>query len=371
MNLSSVETLVITLLSLMPTIYQRQTMESILGLLLTATGQDLPEHCQTSSPSAISRFLNQYDWPTRRLIRLVRAWIWSYLAIYSKRGRRPHLKVIIDLTTLEKTGKFKELGEAVRVYNGKKGLHLVFLYLVIDKWRIPWSYRVYRGEGHPSPAALAQRLLRTLPRQLGRTFRVLVLADSAFSSVSFLTCVRRLGFHALVGIGKNRKTVEGYSISSLRGKRGQIRPVGLPFPVSIAHYYFKRHDGVLMKRYLICTRQLKPSTMRWWGKQRWAIEGWFKTVKHRFSLARFGQKTAKGVHRWLILSLLAFLLSFLGYLSGDTTKSPNWGQLARQILELFFPRLLVQTLLQEIERLHPLLQRQGITIQVSHPLLEH
>jgi len=181
---------------------------------------------------------------------------------YSKRGRRPHLKVIIDLTTLEKTGKFKGLEGAVRVYNGKKGLHLVFLYLVIDKWRIPWSYRVYRGEGHLSPAILAQRLLRTLPRQLGRTFRVLVLADSAFSSVPFLTCVRRLGFHALVGIGKNRKTVEGYSITSLRGERGQIRLVGLPFPVSIAHYYFKRHDGKFLKRYLICTRQLKPSTMR-------------------------------------------------------------------------------------------------------------
>jgi hypothetical protein len=60
----------------------------------------------------------------------------SYLVIYSKRGRRPHLKVIIDLTTLEKTGKFKGLGEVVKVYNGKKGLHLVVLYLVIDKWRI-------------------------------------------------------------------------------------------------------------------------------------------------------------------------------------------------------------------------------------------
>jgi hypothetical protein len=83
MNLSCLETLVITLLSWMPSIYQRQTMESILGLLLAATGQDLPEHCQTSSPSAISRFLNHYDWPTRKLIRLVRRWILSYLVIYS------------------------------------------------------------------------------------------------------------------------------------------------------------------------------------------------------------------------------------------------------------------------------------------------
>jgi hypothetical protein len=58
--------------------------------------------------------------------------------------------------------------------------------------------------------------------------------------------------------------------------------------------------------------------------------------------------------------------SFLSYLSGDTTKSPNWGKAARQILELFFPHLLVQILLQDIELLQPLLQRQGINIQVSH-----
>jgi hypothetical protein len=111
--------------------------------------------------------------------------------------------------------------------------------------------------------------------------------------------------------------------------------------------------------------------MRWWGKQRWAIEGWVKTVKHRFSLDRFWQKTAQGVHRSLILSLLAFILSFLGYLSGDTTKSLDWGRAARQILPLFFPHLLVQIFLQEIERFQPLLQRQGIDIQLSHPLLEH
>ena len=55
----------------------------------------------------------------------------------SGKGRRPFLQVIIDLTTLEKRGKFKEFEDLIRVYNGKRGLHIVVVYLVVGKWRIP------------------------------------------------------------------------------------------------------------------------------------------------------------------------------------------------------------------------------------------
>lgn len=34
----------------------------------------------------------------------------------------------------------------VRVYNGKRGLHIVMLYLVVRQWRILWGFRVYRGK---------------------------------------------------------------------------------------------------------------------------------------------------------------------------------------------------------------------------------
>ena len=53
---------------------------------------------------------------------------------------------MIDLTTLEKVGKFANLDNLVRVYNHKKGLHIVVLYLVLGNWRIPWSFRIYRGK---------------------------------------------------------------------------------------------------------------------------------------------------------------------------------------------------------------------------------
>jgi hypothetical protein len=37
--------------------------------------------------------------------------------------------------------------------------------------------------------------------------------------------------------------------------------------------------------------------------------GFFKTVKHQFGLHCFGQSTKLGVYRWLILSLIAYLLT--------------------------------------------------------------
>ena len=61
--LSQVEELLSTLKDLMPTIYQKETLESIIGLLLDGQGNAVPHHCQTKSESAISRFLNHYNWP--------------------------------------------------------------------------------------------------------------------------------------------------------------------------------------------------------------------------------------------------------------------------------------------------------------------
>jgi hypothetical protein len=60
-----------------------------------------------------------------------------------------------------------------------------------------------------------------------------------------------------VGVKQNRKMVDGQAIADLHQRGQQIRLVDLPFPVSVAHYYFKRDDGLRVKRYVMCTRQLK------------------------------------------------------------------------------------------------------------------
>lgn len=150
----------------MPSIYQQDSLQALLGLFLEGQGIPLPEHCSTKSASALSRFLNEYKWPTRKVIREVRKAALQQILSQPRLGRRPTLQVILDLTTLEKVGKFKEFKDLIRVYNGKRGLHVVIIYIVIGQWRVPWGFRIYRGKDTLSPAELGLRLVKSLPKTL-------------------------------------------------------------------------------------------------------------------------------------------------------------------------------------------------------------
>jgi len=363
--LAHAQGLVYTLLSLMPSHYQRDSLQAILGLFLQAQGHPLPQQCQVKSASALSRFLNIYPWSTRQLIRATRKIVLKQVLSQSQKGRRPILQVIIDLTTLEKRGKFKALNELIRVYHSKRGLHIVVLYLVVRQWRIPWNFRVYRGKSTPSPAQLGLRLVQSLPSSLTQHFQVLILVDTAFGSVEFLTGIRKLKYHAIAGVRCDRRLLDGRSVAQLHKRGQQLRLVGLKFPVSLSWYYLKRDDGKLEKRFVLSTKPLKASTITWWGKRRWQIEGWFKTAKHRFGLHRFGQATQLGVYRWLVLSLIAYLLAHWAYLSTASTTLPDWGQAAQLALEVLLPQLVVLLLLLDIHRWQPLARMQGFDIQIT------
>ena len=145
-----------------------------------------------------------------------------------------------------------------------------------------------------------------------------------------------------------------------------MRLEGLDFPVTIAWFYLKREEGKpRLKRYVLSTRPLKASTIVWWGRHRWQIEGWFKTAKHRFGLHRFGQQTLKGLYRWLVLSLSAFILAHWGYLSINTKMLPDWAEAATVVLEACLPEIVVALLLQEVEQKRLLLQKQGWEVQIT------
>ena len=361
--LAHAQTLVYTLLSLMPTAYQRDSLQALLGLFLEAEGHPLPESSKVKSASALSRFLNDYDWSSRQVIRQVRQQILHQLLDYQSKGRRPWLQVIIDLTTLEKRGKFAAFSSVIQVLDGKRGLQVVVMYLVLGAWRVPWGFRVWRGKGTRTPAQLALRLIRTLPKSLTQCFRVMILADTAFGSVEFLKGVRSLGYSTIVGVRQDRKLTDGRQLCHLHKKGQQVRLLDLPFPVSISWYYLKR-DGQLNKRYVLSTRPLKGSTITWWGRRRWQIEGFFKTIKHRFGFARFGQGTLKGVYRWLLLSLIAFILSHWVYLSTRLSTLPDWGQAACLALETLFPEIVVCLFLLELERIRPLLNASGLGVHL-------
>lgn len=80
--------LLLTLKQLMPTIYQQETLESLLGLFLSGKGNGVPHHCQTKSESAISRFLNYYNWSTRSVIRTIRTYILNFILSQRTQGKK-------------------------------------------------------------------------------------------------------------------------------------------------------------------------------------------------------------------------------------------------------------------------------------------
>ncbi|MEO0538767.1 MAG: transposase [Cyanobacteria bacterium P01_A01_bin.123] len=207
--LAHAQELIYQLLDGMPSAAQRQSLKALLELFLRAQGTPQPEHSQLKSASALSRFLSVYSWSVRQVIRQVRQAICQELKRYRPRGRHPHLQVILDMTTLEKRGKFKAFSDLITVFHGRRGVHLVVLYLVVGSWRVPWSLRVYRGKGQPSAAQLGLTLVRQLSKWLKRAFKVRVLADTAFGSVDFLEGIRQLKLHAITGVRYDRKLSDG------------------------------------------------------------------------------------------------------------------------------------------------------------------
>ena len=352
--------LVYSLLCLMPSVYQKASLNAMLGLFLEAQGHPLPQQTQVKSASSLSRFLNHYLWSTRAVIRTTRQAALAQIAQHCPRKDLP-LRVLIDLTSLEKCGKFRHLSTPtddpdvpdlwVRMLNGKRGLHLVVLYLVVGEWRVPWSFRIWRGKGHPSPAQLACKLLATVPITLSQGRTVIVLADTEFGTIDFLAAVRQRSWRAVVGMRCNRKLCDGRSLKQLyrHGKRGQqIVLEGISYPLTVSWFWLKRAEGKRELRFVVSTHPYSGVYLVRLGRKRWAIEGFFKTIKHRFGLHCFGQSTKLGVYRWLILSLIAYLLV---HWIDQWSLPPvlDWKAASRLALETLFPSIVWFQLLKQIQ----------------------
>jgi hypothetical protein len=368
--------LVYSLVCLMPSSYQKASLNALLGQFLEAQGHPLPQHTQEKSASALSRFLNHYQWSTRAVIRTTRKTILQQLALHRPRQNTP-LQVLIDLTSLEKCGKFLHLGNVsndpetpdpwVRVLNGKRGLHIVMLYLVIGQWRVPWTFRVWRGKGYPSPSQLACKLLATVPAQLSQGRVVVVQADTEFGTVEFLKAVRQRSWRAVVGMRCNRRMQDGRTLKQLyrQGRRGQqVHLVGITYPVTVSWFWLKRAQGKRELRFVVSTHSYSGVYLVRLGRKRWAIEGFFKTIKHRFGLHRFGQATKLGVYRWLLLSLIAYLLA---HWIDQWSLPPvlDWKAASDLALLVLFPSVLWFRLLRSIRNNADIAAQYGFEISLK------
>jgi hypothetical protein len=70
------------------------------------------------------------------------------------------------------------------------------------------------------------------------------------------------------------------------------------------------------------------------------------------------------MYRWLVLSLVAFILAHWGYLSMDSSGLPDWAAAAAVVMEAALADVLVAILLAELERRRSLLLKRGIEVQI-------
>jgi hypothetical protein len=145
----------------------------------------------------------------------------------------------------------------------------VALYLVYGDLRVPWVYRLWRGEGGKSLALLALRLLAALPPWRRKAFRIRV-----------------------VGMRRDRRTREGQGLLKLRRQGSGLCGLGQWVPLPSGS------GGV----WCHLSRPRK-------GRRRFRIEHFFKAMNSGFSLGQFGQRTPLGVHRFLVLCFLAHRLA--------------------------------------------------------------
>ena len=206
--------------------------------------------------------------------------------------------------------------------------------------------------------------MRTLPAWLKRSYRVLVLADAGFGSIEFLEGIKALGLDAVVGMRCDRRLTDGRQLQELKLRGSRVELEGLSFPVYASWVWLKREGGKRELRMVISTRAMSGQRIARWGKRRWQIEGFFKTSKHRFGLHRFGQGTRIGVYRWLVLSLLAFLLAHWAHLSAFASAEPDWGRAARTALEQLLPGVLLFTLFWDLKQLQPILRSAGLAVRI-------
>jgi hypothetical protein len=111
---------------------------------------------------------------------------------------------------------------------------------------------------------------------------------------------------------------------------------------------------------VLSTRAMRPRHIVRRVKRRWRIEGFLKTAKGCFSLDRFGQGRKLVVYRYLLLSLVIYLLAHWGHLSQEREGLlPRWAEAARTTLEEALAETVIEGLL-EIEERGVLLRSHGI-----------
>jgi len=78
-------------------------------------------------------------------------------------------------------------------------------------------------------------------------------------------------------------------------------------------------------------------------------------------LDQFGQRTALGAMRFLLLALLAFVLAYWTALGSDLQMELDWGRAARVSRGDLVPEVVARGALRELRRLKPIFESREVT----------
>ena len=118
---------------------------------------------------------------------------------------------------------------------------------------------------------------------------------------------------------------------------------------------------------MVSTVQVTGEMLVRWGREHWRIEGFFKTMKSRFGLDQFGQRTALGAYRFITLAFMAYLLTYWSdharrcvLWSRTALDKPewlidlDWAAIAREARDSMMPEVRLSVLETEVIRLQGL-----------------
>ena len=166
----------------------------------------------------------------------------------------------------------------------------------------------------------------------------------------------------------NRRLENGKLLKQLdrAGKRGQqVRLLGLDVPLTVSWFWLQRSEGQRELRFVVSTYPYSGAYLVRLGRQRWAIEGFFKTIKHRFGLHCFGQKTRLGIYRWWLLSLIAYLLAHWMFCLLPAWCVLDWAEVSARALARFLPQVVWFKLLHQIQKSRAVIEAQGFEVIVK------
>jgi hypothetical protein len=311
-------------------------------------GKPRPQSTKNKS-SSLSRYYNKDSWNVQMVMKAMQTVVMGLILTAYKhcKGFAQILDVCIDLTTLEKTGDFPSL--PISVLNNVKGLHIVVLYVCLAGHKYPFAYAIWKGKGRVSVSDLAIALIKQLQRHLPSGFKIRVLADTAFGTTRLLEACEARGIHAVTGIPRDRKTSDGHRLDERIERGACVYLNGCSIPVWVSWFKLALADNSFEWRFVVSTKAGNWLSIIKWGRGRWVIEAFFKCMKSRFGLDQFGQRTLKGVIRFLALCFLAYILTAIS--RTNLKDIPDWQELAAQVRR----ELLTLVCWMEVERERELL----------------